>query len=658
MSTIKDSLERSNAVHFSGRERELARLATLFDPTGPFLVLLHGVGGIGKTSLVRLFERESAAQGRQVHVLDCRSFEPVPLGLLNAIGTSLGVELRNVSEAAAAITALSEPVVFALDNYEALRLLDGWLRTEFLPALPTSARFIILGRSLATAPWIAAPGWADHVLSLRLGPLPEADVAAFLAKRGFTEVVQDRIASLSRGNPLALQLCTASLADKPDALSGDLELNQVIDYLALMCVNEIADPVLKEAIEAMSLVRRVTRPVLEAVLPDHSAENILADLRQLSFVEAAADGLVFHDAFRVAIESRVAAMDPVRTRKLKRAAWQSMRDQLVVAGAADTWRHTADLLFLLQRPVLREAFFPSGATLPVERARPADREPILEIARLHQGDSGADILSEWWNAAAHLFSVVRGGAGEVVGLYVMARHQDVPPSLAECDPLLAVWLSYVQAHVQAGASDPLRPYLFIRCLLSRAAGERQNPEWAACVLDAKRAYLENPRAVAVFTAIQESASVPQAVLDLGFEFEASLTVSIGESRIHTAVLLFGPEGPMHWILEFVGRDLAPLPVDAFKPQVELDVSRRQLAIRDGGRFHLTKLEFELMSYLSQRPASVVTRDELLREVWKQPFGGSNVVDVVIRGLRRKLGDNAWVISTVKGHGYQYNETES
>jgi len=654
MSTIKDSLERSHADRFSGRERELARLATLFDPTGPLIVLLHGVGGIGKTSLVRVFERESAARGRQVRLLDCRGVEPVPLGLLGAVGTSLGVELRNVSEAAAAIGALAEPMVFALDNYEALRLLDGWLRTEFLPALPISARFIIMGRSLATAPWIAAPGWADHVLNLRLGPLPEADVAAFLTSRGFTEAVQHRIARFSRGNPLALQLCTASLADKPDALSGDLELNQVIDYLALTCVSEIADPVLREAIEAASLVRRVTRPVLEAMLPDHSAENILANLRQLSFVESAADGLLVHDVFRLAIESRVAAMDPVRTRKLKRAAWQSMRDQLVVAGARDTWRHTADLLFLLERPVLREAFFPSGATLPVEKARPADRDPILEIARIHDGDSGAAIMSEWWKQAAHMFSVVRGSAGEVVGFYVMARHQDVPRSLAERDPLLALWLTYVQGR----GSDPRRPYLLIRCLLSRALGERQSPEWAACVLDAKRAYLENPRAVAVFTAIREPASVPQAVRDLGFELEPSLSVSIGESLVHTAVLPFGPQGPMHWMLEFVGSDLSREPVGPSKPQVELDVSRRQLATRDGGRFNLTKLEFELMSYLSQRPGSVVTRDELLREVWKQPFGGSNVVDVVVRGLRRKLGRNAWVIGTVKGHGYQYNDTES
>src|SRR3954471_3956428 len=117
MNIIRDSIERSHADRFSGRERELARLATLFDPTGPFIVLLHGVGGIGKTSLVRVFQRESAARGRQGRLLDCRGVEPVPLGLLGAIGTLLSIELRTVPELAAAIGALAEPIVFALDNY-------------------------------------------------------------------------------------------------------------------------------------------------------------------------------------------------------------------------------------------------------------------------------------------------------------------------------------------------------------------------------------------------------------------------------------------------------------------------------------------------------------------------------------------------------------
>jgi DNA-binding response OmpR family regulator len=94
------------------------------------------------------------------------------------------------------------------------------------------------------------------------------------------------------------------------------------------------------------------------------------------------------------------------------------------------------------------------------------------------------------------------------------------------------------------------------------------------------------------------------------------------------------------MLEFVGSDLSRGPVGSSKPQVELDVSRRQLATRDGGRFNLTKLEFELTSYLSQHPGSVVTRDELVREVWKQPFGGSNPTDAVtpfaLSDIRRRV----------------------
>lgn len=263
-------------------------------------------------------------------------------------------------------------------------------------------------------------------------------------------------------------------------------------------------------------------------------------------------------------------------------------------------------------------------------------------------------MDEWWRHAPQTFSVVRAGPGDVAGFYVMARHQDCPPVLVACDPLLAAWMDYAQQH----GADPRRPYLFVRCVLSSALGEQQGPEWAACILDAKRAYLVNPQAVAVLTAIRDPASIPQAVLDLGFALEPGLAVSIGASRMHTAVLPFGPRGPMQWMLDLVGRDLSREPVESSKPPVELDVAHRQLAIRGGSRIDLTKLEFELISYLSQRPHIVVTRDELLRDVWKQPFGGSNVVDAVVRGLRKKLGAHSGIIGTVKGHGYQYNDIES
>ena len=50
---------------------------------------------------------------------------------------------------------------------------------------------------------------------------------------------------------------------------------------------------------------------------------------------------------------------------------------------------------------------------------------------------------------------------------------------------------------------------------------------------------------------------------------------------------------------------------------------------------------------------VVTRDEMLAEIWNTPFAGSNKVDAVIGSLRKKLGAFAASIETVVGHGYRF-----
>jgi DNA-binding response OmpR family regulator len=68
---------------------------------------------------------------------------------------------------------------------------------------------------------------------------------------------------------------------------------------------------------------------------------------------------------------------------------------------------------------------------------------------------------------------------------------------------------------------------------------------------------------------------------------------------------------------------------------------------------LTPLELGLFRHLRDREGRIVTRSELLREVWGTEFtGGSNVVDAVVRTLRRKLGTVGPVVETVRGSGYR------
>ena len=66
----------------------------------------------------------------------------------------------------------------------------------------------------------------------------------------------------------------------------------------------------------------------------------------------------------------------------------------------------------------------------------------------------------------------------------------------------------------------------------------------------------------------------------------------------------------------------------------------------------------MLAYLRSREGQAVERAALLRDVWGYEWtGGSNVVEVVISSLRRKLGDDC-DIATVRGVGYRYGRASS
>jgi two-component system KDP operon response regulator KdpE len=82
---------------------------------------------------------------------------------------------------------------------------------------------------------------------------------------------------------------------------------------------------------------------------------------------------------------------------------------------------------------------------------------------------------------------------------------------------------------------------------------------------------------------------------------------------------------------------------------------------DGRPVELSPKEFDLLAHLATRAGTVVTKRELLTEVWQLPYGGSDkTVDVHLSWLRRKLGESAAeprLLQTVRGVGVRLAEPE-
>ena len=105
------------------------------------------------------------------------------------------------------------------------------------------------------------------------------------------------------------------------------------------------------------------------------------------------------------------------------------------------------------------------------------------------------------------------------------------------------------------------------------------------------------------------------------------------------------------------RPVDALPETLLFADIELKPSERKV-LRDGSEIQLTLKEFGLLEYFMRHPNQVVNREDLLNHLWDFDYVGfSNVVDVHVKNLRRKLynaGGNG-LLQTVRGIGYRLAE---
>ena len=110
------------------------------------------------------------------------------------------------------------------------------------------------------------------------------------------------------------------------------------------------------------------------------------------------------------------------------------------------------------------------------------------------------------------------------------------------------------------------------------------------------------------------------------------------------------------VLRRTGRATRAEPVVIESGSLRVDLGERTAHL-DGEPLELTRKEFDLLAYLAARPGRVVSRRELLEEVWRQPsVGEDQTIDVHLYWLRRKLGESAAApryLHTVRGVGIRF-----
>ena len=507
--TIRELVEERSAEIF-GRTAEKAALLQTLEEGGPLVVFVHGIAGVGKSTLLGAFAGEARSRGETVvRSIAARSSRP------NA-ASSTGSEARSEARRRAprrrpsGWRGLGERVVLVLDTYEVLRLLDSWVRRVFAPALRDNTRLVVAGREPPIASWYATPGWSELVRSVRLGNLDDGEAGELLARAGLDAADCPRVNRLARGHPLSLELAAAAVRARPDVALDDIALQAVLDELTGLYLDGLDGPT-RAALDAASVVRRITLRSSRRCCPIARRTMRSSVYARCPSCSSGTTGCVVHDTIRETVARALRGFRSGRHRRYRPAAWRKLRSELPTVPAADLWRYTADMLYLVETPA-----HPRGV-LPDDRARPLGRERDSRGRRRSRRSSstrtgrGCQDLLSWWDCrhrvsassaigtgGCRLLDPVRAGPSPLRRDRGRSRHTELAGALA---------------------TNPVprgQRVLFNRRWLSDDEGSGLPVAQAACWLDIKRAYMEiRPELRRIYATVTDIATYAP-VTPLGF----------------------------------------------------------------------------------------------------------------------------------------------
>jgi hypothetical protein len=232
------------------------------------------------------------------------------------------------------IEKVGGPLALLMDTYEEMEQQDNWVCRTLFPALPSSARLVILGRNQL---YRVNFDWSDHSNALHPFPLPELpedDAKAYLRHFGLTDTTMlEQVYQFTGGYPLLLVLVKLLAQEVGGWENVDiLEGGRDRDFIATQLLERILREERVQEVRAFlekGAVAPWFDPEVISILLDVSQEqgrSIYDKLQRHSFVERHPYGARLHDKIRELLESRL--------KFTNQAEYERLRDKLMDYYAA------------------------------------------------------------------------------------------------------------------------------------------------------------------------------------------------------------------------------------------------------------------------------------------------------------------------------------
>ncbi|RFF26718.1 MULTISPECIES: AAA family ATPase [unclassified Wenzhouxiangella] len=454
---LGEALERERAQQFVGREPELGLFDRMLAASPPFRVLLlHGPGGIGKSTLLDAMRRQARSRGLAVVQLDGRD--------LPGDRHSLERAFRGAIESAS-ITP-GDPAALLVDNFESLATVERWFRETLLADLPGRFRVVLAMRQQPETQWQLDAGWSRLARVHRLEDLAP-DTADFLLDRlGVPVDARPGIRELVGGHPLALTLAGQLQRDDPQ---GDLSLidsPQLVSELAERHLADAPSSDARRALYACALSRRLTRPLLAAMLAREDVDELFDWLRRQSFVRETVPGLVAHDLVADALCARLEHRDPESHRRLIRRGMRYLLAGVDEHGEAAI----TEVLYLMRGlPAIRRTFVVGRDTgWHTDRLREGDADILAGLVEGEWGPHARQWFETWVVEAPEWLAVLRDRMGRPLGMSFFLDAEAIDRELAAADPAVRAFRDHVRQHAPIRRGERA---MLARFLLARADGE-------------------------------------------------------------------------------------------------------------------------------------------------------------------------------------------